>query len=184
MTIYCAFFTALIIVGGFISIPIPISPVPIVLADFFIMLTGLFLGLKHGLISTSLYIALGTIGLPVFAGGRGGLIVFFGPTGGFLFGYLAMVVFIGFISDKMKPKISSFLIALIGGNILLYLIGVPWLRIVTNISWSAAIATGFIPFAPGAIFKIIAAIAIGHTYFIKLKRAPISSSHRGDDVVS
>lgn len=64
--VYCALFTALIIIGGYISIPIPVGPVPIVLADFFVMITGLFLGLKYGLISTALYLALGALGMPVF----------------------------------------------------------------------------------------------------------------------
>ena len=79
MTVYCALFTALIIIGGYISIPIPVGPVPIVLADFFVMITGLFLGLKYGLISTALYLALGALGMPVFAGGGAGLAVLVGP---------------------------------------------------------------------------------------------------------
>jgi len=107
MTVYCALFTALIIIGGYISIPIPVGPVPIVLADFFVMVTGLFLGFKYGLISTALYLALGALGLPVFAGGSAGLAVLVGPTGGFLFGYLLVVASIGFITGKRKPSIEA-----------------------------------------------------------------------------
>lgn len=160
MTVYCALFTALIIIGGYISIPIPVGPVPIVLADFFVMVTGLFLGLKYGLISTVLYLALGALGLPVFAGGNAGLAVLMGPTGGFLFGYLLMVSAIGFITGKAKPSIVISLLALAAGNILLYAVGVPWLKFQMNISWAAAVVAGLTPFIAGIIIKIVVASAL------------------------
>ncbi|MCL2865891.1 MAG: biotin transporter BioY [Lachnospiraceae bacterium] len=176
ITVYCALFTALIIVGGYISIPIPIGPVPIALADFFVMLAGLFLGFKYGLISTTLYLVLGAIGLPVFAGGTAGLAVLFGPTGGFLFGYLFMVAFIGFISDKMKPAIPTYLLSLIVGNILLYSIGVPWLRIVMHFNWAEAFAVGFVPFIAGIVIKIAVAVTLSHKLLPPFKRTHAFSS--------
>ena len=170
MTVYCALFTAFIIIGGYISIPIPVGPVPIALADFFVMLTGLFLGWKYGLISVALYIVLGTLGLPVFAGGRAGLAVILGPTGGFLFGYLLMAAAIGFILSKTKPSIVVYLIALVLGNILLYLIGVPWLKAIMNMSWPAAIAAGFTPFVIGIIIKIAAAAALARVFLPRFRQ--------------
>ena len=65
MSVYCALFTALII-GSYISMPIPIGPIPIVLAGFFVMLAGLFIGGKHGLLSVGLYLSLGALGIPIF----------------------------------------------------------------------------------------------------------------------
>ena len=168
-TVYCALFTALIIVGGYISIPIPIGPVPIVLADFFIMLAGLFLGFKYGLISVTLYLALGAIGLPVFAGGAAGLPIFFGPTGGFLFGYLFLASSVGLITHKWKSTIITHLVALIIGNILLYSLGVSWLKFQTSMSWAVAIATGFLPFIIGTIIKISVVIALGRTLLPNFK---------------
>lgn len=176
MTVYCALFTALIIIGGYISIPIPVGPVPIVLADFFVMITGLFLGLKYGLISTALYLALGTLGMPVFAGGGAGLAVLVGPTGGFLVGYLLVVASIGFITGKRKPSVLINLIALVVGNILLYAIGVPWLKFQMNISWAAALAAGLIPFIIGIVIKITVASALGYVLLPRFKETLVSAS--------
>ena len=170
MTVYCAVFTAFIIVGGFISIPIPAGPVPLVLTDFFVMIAGLFLGFKYGLISVTLYLALGVIGLPVFAGGTSGLAVLFGPRGGFLFGFLLLVSCIGFITAKLKPSIITHLIALIAGNILLYLIGVPWLKVVMNFSWTAALMAGFVPFIAGIVIKIAVAVALGRVLLPRFRQ--------------
>ena len=159
MTVYCALFTALIIIGGYISIPI--GPVPVVLADFFVMVAGLFLGFKYGAMCVTLYIVLGTLGMPVFAGGSAGLAILLGPTGGYLLGYLVMAAFIGFFSSKIKPSIAAHLIALIIGNILLYMIGVPWLKVILNMSWKAALYAGFTPFIIGTVIKIAVAVALG-----------------------
>ena len=182
MTVYCALFTAFIIVGGFISIPIPVSPVPIVLSDFFVMVTGLFLGFKYGVISTTLYLALGAIGLPVFAGGTAGLAILFGPRGGYLFGFLLMVACIGLITAKKKPTMITHLIALVVGNIILYLIGVPWLKMIMNLSWAAAIAAGLAPFIIGTVIKIAVAITLGRVLLPKFRQTMTSISAQQTDV--
>ena len=178
LTVYCSLFTAFIIIGAYISIPIPIGPVPIVPTDFFVMLAGLFLGWKHGLVSVALYLFLGALGMPVFAGGRAGLAVFFGPTGGFLFGYLMVVASIGFITSKLKPSMSTYLLALLVGNILLYLIGVPWLKVVANLSWRAAYGAGLAPFIVGIVIKIVAAAALAQALLPQFRQAYISADIR------
>lgn len=181
MTVYCALFTALIIVGGYISIPIPVGPVPIVLADFFVMVTGMFLGLKYGVISIALYVALGAIGLPVYAGGASGLAVLFGPTGGFLVGYLLAAACIGLITSKMKPTIITYLIALIAGNIVMYLFGVSWLKVQMNLGWAAAILGGFTPFIAGIVIKIAVAATLGHVLLPRFKQTLVSVSVQQSD---
>lgn len=160
MTIHCALFAALIIIGGYVSIPV--GPVPIALADFFVMLAGLFLGFKYGVISTMLFLLLGILGLPVFAGGAAGPAVFLGPTGGFLVGYVLLAGTVGFISGLRPGCVITAIAALLMGNILMYAVGVPWLRSVLNLSWQAALAGGLTPFIPGAIIKIAAAVSIAH----------------------
>jgi len=87
-TVLIALGAASIAVGAFIAIPLPLSPVPIVLQNFFILLIALVLGPRMGTASVALYLLLGALGLPVFAGGKGGLAHFFGPTGGYLAGFL------------------------------------------------------------------------------------------------
>jgi len=176
MTVYVALFTALIIIGGYISVPLPFGPVPIVLADLFVMITGLFLGFKWGLTSVALYLCLGALGLPVFAGGTSGLAVLFGPTGGYLFGYLLLVASVGFISSKGKRSIITNLIALVVGNILLYAIGVPWLKTVMNFGWAGALAAGLTPFLPGTIIKITVAIALSRVLLPPFNQTLLSAS--------
>lgn len=160
MIVFISLFTALIIIGGYLSFPIPLSPVPIVLADFFAMLSGLFLGASCGGASVGLFLFLGALGLPVFAGGKAGLAVLFGPTGGFLFGYLVSALAIGLISKKGKPSFIKDLVAMIAGTIILYGLGVSWLKLVLKLTWGKALTLGLLPFTPGTVIKIIIALSL------------------------
>lgn len=119
------------------------------------------MGGKYGLLSVGLYLALGALGMPVFAGGTSGLAILFGPTGGFLFGYLFLVASIGFITCKVQPSFIGDLIAVLIGNALLYTIGIIWLKISLDMSWTASIAAGLIPFLPGTIIKLLVALGLG-----------------------
>ncbi|MDR0963813.1 MAG: biotin transporter BioY [Clostridium sp.] len=169
MSLYCAFFAALMVVGGYIAIPI--GPVPIVLTDFFIMCTGLFLGAKYGAMSCALYLLLGSIGLPVFAGGNGGFGAFFGPTGGFLLGYLPMAALVGWISSRRKDSILLSFCGLVLGNIVLYAIGIPLLYYNAHLkSWAAAFSAGLIPFIPGLCAKIALAATLKKLLYARLQR--------------
>lgn len=156
--VYCALFTALIIVGGYISIPI--GPVPVAFADFFVMMAALILGPKLATASVALYIALGALGLPVFAGGKAGLAVLAGPTGGFLVGYVLMAIVAGAIAVKGGRKPLIMLLALVAGNVALYAFGVPWLKFQMGVDWTAALAAGLIPFIPGLVAKIVLATVL------------------------
>lgn len=175
MTVYVALFTSLIIIGGYISMPIPVGPVPIVLSDFFVMLTGLFLGYKWGSVSILLFLSMGAIGLPVFQSGTAGWARFVGPTGGYLVGYIIVVLCIGLITEKIKTlpgktTILKNLVALVISNIILYVIAVSWLKVAANMSWFDALAAGFIPFIAGTVIKIIAVIVIGQVLLPRFKQ--------------
>jgi biotin transport system substrate-specific component len=102
MMVYASLFAALTAVGAFLAIPI--GPVPIVLQNMFVYLAG---G-RWGLASVGVYLLAGACGLPVFAGGLGGISRFIGPTGGYLIGYLPAVFLIGKISFLKKPIRGSF----------------------------------------------------------------------------
>ncbi len=91
---------ALTAVGAYIHVPI--GPVPIVLSTLFVLLSGLLLGSRWGLASMGLYLLVGAIGIPVFAGGKGGFAHFFGPTGGYLFGYVLAAWVAGLISERSR----------------------------------------------------------------------------------
>lgn len=154
-------FTALIIVGGYISFPLPFSPVPIVLSDLFILLAGLVLGATGSLISVALYLFLGALGLPVFAGGAAGLGVFYGPTGGYLIGFLISAFVIGWISKKGKPSLLKDLTALSIGTLIIYGTALPWLKmVIPQITWIKVISIGLLPFLIGAFLKIAIAAAV------------------------
>lgn len=160
MMVFASLFTALIVIGGYLSFPIPYSPVPIVLSDFFVMLAGLILGASWGAASVGMFLFIGALGIPVFTGGKAGLAALFGTTGGFLFGYLIGIFIIGLISGKGKPSFIKDLIALIAGNLIIFGLGVPWLKLVSKLNWDNALAWGLIPYIPGNIVKIIVALAL------------------------
>ena len=159
--VYASLMAALTAAGAYIAIPI--GPVPIVLQNLFVMLAGLLLGRRWGLISIGVYLAAGAVGLPVFAGGTGGLGKFIGPTGGYLLGFAAAAFLIGAISEKGRGKIAIDLAAMIAGSLVIYLFGVAWLKAVTGMSLFKAVSVGMLPFLPGDAVKIAAAIPIAKT---------------------
>ena len=166
-TIYASLMAALIAVGAFISIPI--GPVPIVLQNFFVLLTGLLLGRNWGLGAVATYLLVGIFGVPVFAGGTGGIGRLLGPTGGYLLGYLPAVYVVGWISAKKPTKVYLDIIALVCGTAIVYACGVPWLKIVTGMPFEKALAVGLLPFLLGDALKIAAAVPVANVIrpFIK-----------------
>ena len=164
MTVYASLFAALIAAGAFLIIPI--GPVPIVLQNLFVLLAGLLLGSRWGLASVGIYLLAGAIGLPVFAGGTGGIGRIFGPTGGYLLSYLPAVYILGMIAEKGEKKekrIVFDIIAMVCASIIIYGVGVPWLKLMTGMSWAKAVSAGMLPFLLGDALKIAAAIPIAKT---------------------
>lgn len=158
MMVYASLFASLTAVGAFLAIPI--GPVPIVLQNMFVYLAGLLLGARWGLASVGIYLLAGACGLPVFAGGLGGIGRFIGPTGGYLIGYLPTVFLIGQISRRVHPRMGFDVLAMICGTLVLYACGVSWLKIVTGMPPTKALALGMYPFLIGDALKIAAAAVI------------------------
>jgi len=155
--IMACLFAALISVGAYIAIPIPGTPVPIVLQNMFILLAGFILGPWWGLASVVFYLLLGAMGLPVFSGGTGGLVKLAGPTGGYLFGFIPGVVSFGLVSRLGKHAWYFNLMAGVIGMAIVYVFGVARLKAVLDVDWTKALAMGLVPFIPGDIAKIIVA---------------------------
>jgi biotin transport system substrate-specific component len=166
MAIHSAVFASLIILGTFIRIPL--GPVPIVLANFFVILSGLFLGPVGGTVSVMLYLFLGALGLPVFSAG-GGFAVFLGPTGGYLLGYPAGAFLAGLVSRINPTKFTVLLLAAGLGMVSVYLLGVPWLmwRVSSasgeSVSLTRGLLIGLVPFIPGDLLKIAAAASVARS---------------------
>jgi biotin transport system substrate-specific component len=158
MTVYASLFSALISVGAYLSIPI--GPIPIVLQNLFVLLSGLLLGSRWGFATVSVYLLAGAVGLPVFAGGLGGIGRILGPTGGYLVGYLPAVWIVGILSNKWGPRAVSDVAAMILGSIMIYACGVTWLKHITGMTLMKTIAVGVFPFLLGDALKIAAAVPI------------------------
>lgn len=156
--VYAALMAALTAAGAYIAIPI--GPVPIVLQNLFIMLAGLLLGGRWGLISVGVYLLAGAVGMPVFAGGTGGVGKFVGPTGGYLLGFAAAAYLVGVISERGRGRVVIDVLAMVAGTLIIYAFGVTWLKVVTGMSVSKAVAVGMLPFLLGDALKIAAAIPI------------------------
>jgi biotin transport system substrate-specific component len=159
-----ALFAALTAAGTFIAIPLPFSPVPVVLQNLFALLAGLVLGPALGSAAVGLYLLAGAIGAPVFAGASGGFVRFLGPTGGFLIGYLLAALTAGLIAGRPRPEIKTplwrIILAVLAGFLIIYVPGVIRLKFVIDKPWAAALAAGFTPFIIGDVLKGIAAVLI------------------------
>jgi len=158
MTVYASLMAALTAAGAYLAIPI--GPVPIVLQNLFIFLSGLLLGPGWGTASVGVYLLAGILGLPVFAGGVGGIGRFAGPTGGYLLGFLPAVCVIGFISNVSKTNVVRDLLAMVCGSLIIYAFGLSWLKILTGMTLGKTLAVGMYPFLPGDALKMAAAVPI------------------------
>jgi len=155
-----ALFAALTAGGAFIAIPI--GPVPIVLQNFFALLSGLILGPIMGSAAVGLFLLAGILGFPVFSGGGSGIARFAGPTGGYLLGYLFAAFLAGLIAGRQRKGLGLpwIITAVTGGLLIVYVPGIVWLKISGNLSWTKALLAGFVPFIPGDLLKGIAAVLI------------------------
>lgn len=151
-----ALFAALTAVGAFIVIPS--YPVPVTLQTLFTYLAGAVLGGSLGALSQLIYLLLGCIGLPVFAGGEAGLGVLLGPTGGYLMGFIVGSFIIGkLVETKGNPSFTWILISMVIGTLAIYTLGVIQLSLWLKTSIEHAISLGVLPFLIGDSLKILLA---------------------------
>jgi len=158
MTAFASLMAALTAVGAYIAVPI--GPVPIVLQNLFVYMTGLLLGKKWGAITISVYLLAGICGLPVFAAGKGGIGHIIGPTGGYLVGFLPAVFIIGILAEKGKSRLFFDLAGMLLGTVVIYALGVFWLKMVTGMDLAKTLAVGMLPFLVGDAVKIAVAIPL------------------------
>ena len=146
-----AVMAAITCILGPLSIPIPISPVPISLTNLAIYLTVCLLGWKFGTISYLIYLLIGIAGLPVFSGFSSGFAKLLGPTGGYL---------IGFAFEKFSNH-GMQIVGLAIGTIVAYIFGTAWLAIEAHLTFYQALLAGVIPYIPGDLVKIILVVLAG-----------------------
>ena len=146
-----SFFVLATAFGAYVRIPLPFTPVPITLQTFFVLLSGLILGKKLGGVSQFIYLLLGGVGLPLFTN-MGAL---WGPTGGYIFGFVLASWFAGFLKER---KFNIFYPLVLADFVLLFCGTI-------NLSFCAggfknAVILGFLPFIIGDILKILAVISV------------------------
>ncbi|MBA3850833.1 MAG: biotin transporter BioY [Chloroflexi bacterium] len=177
--------TLLMVIGAYVSFLVPAFQlpglevpgsryVPFSLQTFAVLFTGATLGFRRGAASTLLYLALGTVGLPVFAvdasgAHASGLDTFaslsagrliLGATGGYLIGFLAAAALAGALAEHGWDRtLRGALAAMLAANAVVYLIGLPWLSLAADLSGSETLQAGLIPFLPGDLLKL--AVAAG-----------------------
>lgn len=123
-----AMMAALIAVCSWISIPV--GEIPFTLQTFAVFVAVGLLGMKRGLLSVVVYILLGAVGVPVFAGFKGGIGALFGTTGGYIVGFLFLALLAGLILDKFGKKVYVMIIALVLGLLVCYAFGTAWFMVI------------------------------------------------------
>jgi biotin transport system substrate-specific component len=165
--VFAAMFASMMAVGAYIKIPVPVSPVPITLQTLFILLAGAMLGARWGTISVIVYLLLGIAGLPVFSGGSSGLGMFFGPTGGYLLGFVFGAFVIGLLCDRYgKDKVHFNILFMLAGIFIIYSLGIFQLMNIASLSFPEAVVLGLVPYIPGDILKVLASSIIASRYSI------------------
>ncbi len=140
-----------------VKIPLPFTPVPLTGQTFAVLLTAAALGSKRGAASMAFYIALGTFGLPVFAGGASGMSYLSGATLGYLVGFVVAAFIVGLLAERgLERNVRTSIIPFLIGTIIIYACGVTWLAIILG-SFSKAVTAGLVPFLIGDAIKLIAA---------------------------
>lgn len=155
--IYCALFGAVISIMSLISIPV--QPVPLNMALFAVLLSGGMLGKRYGALSVIVYILLGAVGIPVFAGFRGGLAVLAGPTGGYVLGYIAVAFLTGLVCEKTQ-KIKYTAPIMVISVMLCYVLGTAWYCYIMKSDVWSALTLCVLPFVPADIIKIVLATLV------------------------
>jgi biotin transport system substrate-specific component len=149
--------TLLVAVLAQVKIALPFTPVPLTGQTFAVLLVGAALGAKRGAASMALYIALGALGLPVFAGGAAGLAYLSGATLGYLAGFVMAAYVIGRLAEHgWERSIRTSLLPFLVGTIIIYVCGIAWLTVILG-SFSKALAAGLLPFLIGDALKLVAA---------------------------
>ena len=149
---------ALMILGSRISVSLSGTPVPFTLQTLAVLIVGGSLGLRRGAISVGLFVALGVVGLPVFAESRGGFQVILGTNGGYLVGFIVAGALVGRLAELGWDRhIGGSVWMNLLGSVTIYLVGVPWLAVVLGVSPLKAVELGVVPFLVGDAVKLLVA---------------------------
>lgn len=152
---------------------IPTQPVPFTGQTFGVLLVGGALGFRRGALALLLYLAIGAVGLPVFAQGKHGIEIVQGATGGYLVGFVIAAAVVGRLAELGWDRhIGGAIGAMLIGSVIIYVLGVPWLKLSTGMSWADAVAGGLTPFIFWDTAKLVVAGALFPTGWWLVGRRP------------
>ncbi len=152
-------FCLLTILGAMVRVPLPGTPVPMTLQTAVVLFAGVALGARLGACSQLLYLAIGLVGVPVFADSGAGPQYVFGATGGYLLAFLIVPIVVGRLTAR-SSGLKRTLAAVAVGTILIFALGVGWLALSTGSVWTA-LQQGLFPFWLGAVLKCGLVVAAG-----------------------
>jgi biotin transport system substrate-specific component len=168
---------AVLVIGGAafvglaaqIAIPLPFTPVPLTLQTFAVLLAGAALGSLRGIMAMSLYAVAGIAGVPWFAEGSSGFAM---PSFGYILGFIVAAAIVGRIAEH-GATLTAWRTAglMIVGNLVIYAVGVTWLKFAIDATWATALQLGVAPFLIGDAIKIALAAGLLPLTWLGLRKA-------------
>lgn len=156
-----------------VAVPLPFTPVPLTLQTFAVLLTAAALGSARGVLAMLVYAVVGIAGVPWFAEGSSG---FSAPSFGYILGFIAAALVVGRIAEggaTRTPLRTAGLMVV--GNLVIYAVGVTWLKFAIDVDWATAIALGLTPFLIGDAIKIAVAAGLLPATWAGLRKLGLTS---------
>jgi biotin transport system substrate-specific component len=153
--------TGFVALAAQIKIDLRFTPVPITGQTFAVVLVGASLGALLGLASLGLYLFVGALGAPVYADGKHGWDILTGPTGGYIVGFVFAALLTGWLAQRRwDRRFNSAVAAMLTGNVVIYLVGLPWLAAKLDTGLEDTLEAGLYPFVVGDLLKLYLAAAL------------------------
>lgn len=178
--VFVALFAAISAISGFLAVPVPGTPVPIVLQNMMVVLSGMLLGPVLGTLSTLLFVVAGILGLPILSGGTGGFAKLMSPTGGFIVGYVISSLVVGLILGRpvygKKVSIVKTIVAAFTGFVVMYIPGILHFMNIMDADLKESLMLCILPYLPGDLLKLILCVLLSVAL-----RSSVASFVFGDD---
>lgn len=148
--------------AGLAQVEIPLWPVPITGQTLAVLLVGASLGAARGGLSMVLYALVGALGAPIFSDHTAGTAILLGPTGGYIIGFVLAAAFTGWLAQhRWERGLLRGMLAFVAGSGVVFLVGLPWLKVSLGLDWGTTITSGLTPFIVGGVIKaVIAALVL------------------------
>ena len=161
--------------AGLAQLEIPLWPVPVTGQTLAVLLVGASLGATRGALSMALYALAGALGAPIFSDHSAGVAVLGGPTGGYIVGFVLAAGFTGWLAQRrFERRLVSGMLAFVAGSGVVFLVGLPWLKVALGLNWAQTIAGGLTPFIVGGIVKAVLAALVLRGAWALVDRADAS----------